>query len=53
MSKPEKRFGEHVNDDIIREILREHASREKPIGKSKIEKHANDKGYIIKHNRHR
>lgn len=48
MSKPEKRFGEHVNDDIIREILREHASREKPIGKSKIEKHANDKGYTIK-----
>ena len=48
MSKPEKRFGEHVNDDIIREILREHASREKPIGKSKIEKHASDKGYIIK-----
>ena len=48
MSKPEKGFGEHVNDDIIREILREHASREKPIGKSKIEKHANDKGYIIK-----
>ena len=48
MSKPEKGFGEHVNDDIIREILREHASREKPIGKSKIEKHANDKGYTIK-----
>ena len=48
MSQTEKGFGEHVNDDIIREILREHASREKPIGKSKIEKHANDKGYIIK-----
>ena len=29
MTRPEKGFGERSNDDIIREILREHASREK------------------------
>ena len=39
MTRPEKEFGEHSNDDIIREILREYASREKPIGKTEIIKH--------------
>lgn len=36
MTRPEKEFGERSNDDIIREILREYASREKPIGRKEI-----------------
>lgn len=36
MTRPEKGFGERSNDDIIREILREHASRENPIGRKEI-----------------
>lgn len=47
MSKPEKGNGDHANDDIIREILREYASRENPIGKSDIEKNAKKMGYSI------
>lgn len=39
MTRPEKEFGERSNDDIIREILREYASREDPIGKKEIIKH--------------
>ena len=39
MPRPEKEFGERSNDDIIREILREYASRENPIGKAEIIKH--------------
>ena len=34
MARPEKEFGEHSNDDIIREILREYTSRENPIGRN-------------------
>lgn len=39
MPRPGKEFGERSNDDIIREILREHASRENPIGRKEIIKH--------------
>lgn len=46
MARPEKEFGEHSNDDIIREILREYASREKPIGKTEIIKHVKAMGYV-------
>ena len=38
MSRPGTGFGEHYVDDIIRDILRENASREKPIGQSAIVK---------------
>lgn len=46
MAQREKEFGERSNDDIIREILREHASREKPIGKTEIIKHVKAMGYV-------
>ena len=46
MTRPEKGFGERSNDDIIREILREHASRENPIGRKEIIKQAKEE---IKH----
>lgn len=38
MSRAETGFGEHYVDDSIRDILREYASREKPIGQSEIVK---------------
>lgn len=41
-----KEFGERSNDDIIREILREYASRENPIGKAEIIKHVIAMGYV-------
>ena len=44
MSKPEKGYGEHNNDDIIRDILREYASRGKPIGAKYIIDRAKEKG---------
>lgn len=44
MSRPETGFGEHYVDDIIRDILREYASREKPIGQSTIVKYLQEKG---------
>lgn len=37
-------FGEHIIDDHIRDILREFASRENPIGASAIVKHLKQKG---------
>ena len=37
MTRPEKGFGERSNDDIIREILREHASREKLLQKMRLD----------------
>ena len=47
MSKKETDFGKHTNDDIIRDVLREYASKEKPIGASAIVKHMKEKGYVI------
>lgn len=44
MSRPETGFGEHCVDDTIRDILREKASREKPIGQSAIVKYLKEKG---------
>lgn len=44
MSRPETGFGEHYVDDNIRDVLREYASREKPIGPSAIEKHLKERG---------
>ena len=44
MSRPETGFGEHYVDDIIRDVLREYASREKPIGASAIVKCLKEKG---------
>ena len=46
MPRTEKGFGERSTDDIIREILREYASRENPIGKAEIIKHVKAMGYI-------
>lgn len=46
MAQPEKEFGERSNDDIIREILREYASRENPIGQTEIIKHVKEMGYV-------
>ena len=46
MPRPGKEFGERSNDDIIREILREYASRENPIGKAEIIKHVIAMGYV-------
>lgn len=50
MTRPEKEFGERSNDDIIREILREYASREDPIGKKEIIKHVIEMGYVDEEN---
>ena len=50
MARPEKEFGERSNDDIIREILREYASRENPIGKAEIIKHVIEMGYVDEEN---
>ena len=50
MARPEKGFGERSNDDIIREILREHASRENPIGRKEIIKHVIEMGYVDEEN---
>ena len=47
MSRPGTGFGKHTNDDIIRDVLREFASRENPIGASAIVKHMKEKGYEI------
>ncbi|MGO4865381.1 WYL domain-containing protein [Ligilactobacillus ruminis] len=44
MSRPETGFGEHYVDDIIRDVLREYANREKPIGASAIVKCLKEKG---------
>ena len=44
MSRPETGFGEHYVDDIIRDVLREYASRERPIGRSAIVNHLQEKG---------
>lgn len=44
MSRAETGFGEHYVDDIIRDILREDASREKPIGQSDIIKLLDERG---------
>lgn len=44
MSRAETGFGEHYVDDIIRDILREDASREKPIGQSEIVKLLDERG---------
>ena len=46
MARPGKEFGERSNDDIIRDILREYASRENPIGKAEIIKHVIAMGYV-------
>lgn len=46
MSRSETGFGEHYVDDIIRDILREYASCEKPIGQSAIIKRLREKGII-------
>lgn len=46
MAQREKEFGERSNDDIIREILREHASRENPIGTKEIIKHVIAMGHV-------
>lgn len=45
MSRPEKNYGDHCNDDIIRDIMREYSSRENPIGEKAIIGHAQEKGY--------
>ena len=50
MSKPEKGYGEHNNDDIIRDILRKYASRENPIGAKYISDRAEEKGIRIGRN---
>lgn len=50
MSKQEKAYGEHNNDDIIRDILREYASRENPIGAKYITDRAEEKGIRIGRN---
>ena len=50
MSKPEKAYGEHNNDDIIRDILRKYASRENPIGAKCISDRAEEKGIRIGRN---
>lgn len=44
MSRAGTGFGEHYVDDIIRDILRERASREKPIGQSDIVKLLDERG---------
>lgn len=48
MARTEMEFGQRSNDDIIREILREYASRENPIGTKGITKYAKEKGFDIK-----
>lgn len=50
MSQPETGFGEHHVDDNIRDVLREFASREKPIGQSTIVKHLKARGIVRKRN---
>lgn len=47
MSRLETGFGERNSDDIIRDVLREHASREKPLGPNAIVKYMQKKGYSI------
>lgn len=47
MPRVEKKFGERNNDDIIRDILREYSSREKPIGIKMITRYAEQKGVEI------
>ena len=44
MSQPGTGFGEHYVDDNIRDILREKASREKPIGQSAIVSFLEERG---------
>ena len=51
MARPEKGFGQRSNDDIIREILREYASRENPIGRNEITKHVKEMGYVDEENK--
>ena len=40
--------GEMTNPDIIRQIMREHSSRENPLGITAISRYAKDMGYNIK-----
>ena len=47
MPQSGKSYGERFTDDIIREILREYASRENPIGNTGISRIAKQKGYSI------
>ena len=42
--------GEMINPDIIRQILREHSSRENPLGNTAISRYAKDMGYSIERN---
>lgn len=44
MSQPETGFGKHHADDNIRDVLREYASREKPLGQSAIVKYLKERG---------
>ena len=45
--KREKEPGEQNKYDVIRNILREYASREKPIGVTEIVRRAKEKGYKL------
>ena len=47
MPRLESKFGQHNNDDIIRDISREYSSREKPIGIGSIIEIAGKKGFNI------
>jgi len=42
--------GEMANPDVIRQIMREHSSRENPLGITAISRYANDMGYSIGRN---
>lgn len=42
--------GEMANPDVIRQIMREHSSRENPLGITAISRFANDMGYSIGRN---
>lgn len=42
--------GEMANSDVIRQIMREHSSRENPLGITAISRYANDMGYSIGRN---
>lgn len=42
--------GEMANSDVIRQIMRDHSSRENPLGITAISRYANDMGYSIGRN---
>lgn len=42
--------GEMANPDVIKQIMREHSSRENPLGITAISRYANDMGYSIGRN---